>query len=196
MKKLTTLITCLLLGMQLLLACKCEGFKPLSKENLSAYEFIFSGRVVAVSACNEGEQAIVRFAIDTLYRGKAFAETDVRFDCSSSCAMSFAPGERWTIYATYQKYGVGEVSLCSPSRKLITAGTPDFYTDMHNGGTYHTEAAWLAQNLGIIPLNSDSDKKTNTRELIKPKGFDVLWLYLGGAAGVIALFFVLKRFLK
>lgn len=196
MKKLAALIAFACFSALTAYACKCEGFKPLSTETLKPYEFIFSGRVTAVSGCKEGEQATVRFTIDTLFRGKAFAETDVLFDCSSSCAMSFAPGERWTIYATYQKYGVGQVMLCSPSRKLTPAGTPDFYTDMHGGGTYASEAAWLAKNLGIIPLNTDADKTTNTRELIKPKGLESLWLYLGGAAGVVALFFVLKRFLK
>jgi hypothetical protein len=78
----------------------------------------------------------------------------------------------------------------------MPTGTPDFYTDMHGGSTYASETAWLTKNLGIIPLNTDADKTTNTRELIKPKGMQSLWLYLGGAAGVAALFFVLKRFLK
>ncbi|MFN8715267.1 MAG: hypothetical protein ACK5Z2_20635 [Bacteroidota bacterium] len=195
MRTLAVILFLLFVGINTAQACKCTELKPLSKESLDGYELIFSGKVAAVSACTEEGRGTVRFMIDSLFRGKAYVECDVQFDCSSSCAMSFAPGERWTIYATYLKYGSPEVILCSHSRKIPAFGTSDFVTDIR-GASYSAEAQWLAKNLSIIPLNEEKNEIMKPRELIHPEGMSMIWLLGGGIIGVLILFFVLKRFLK
>jgi hypothetical protein len=195
MKTIAVVLLFLFAGINTAKACKCAELKPLSKESLDRYELIFSGKVAAVSACTEEGRGTVRFIIDSLFRGKSYAECDVQFDCASSCAMSFAPGERWTIYATYLKYGSPEVILCSHSRKIPAAGTSDFVTDMR-GASYAVEAQWLAKNLGIIPLNEEKKEIMKPRELLHPERTGMIWLLGGGIVGVLILFFVLKRFLK
>src|SRR6185436_2562869 len=87
-------------------ACDCE-MATVSAESISKYELIFVGKVVAISGCDESAKA--NFAVEKLFRGKCFSATDVEFDCSSDCQMSFVPGQTWIIYATYEKYGEPKV---------------------------------------------------------------------------------------
>lgn len=176
-------------------ACKCDSLQPLSLESLKNYELIFVGHVSSIASCDEEGKARVLFLVDSLFKGKAFAGTEVQFDCSTSCAMSFAPGERWLIYSKYVKYGLAEVHLCSHSRKQVQQGKDD-YAVFTQGNTFEESLKWLSENSGVQVLNSEADLNQPSRELVHPDQQQSIWLVVAGLVMVVILYFAVKRFLR
>ena len=173
-------------------ACDCE-MTGVTMESISAYELIFVGKVVAISGCDKNAKA--NFQVEKLFRGKCFASTDIEFDCSSDCQMSFVPGQTWIIYAKYKKYGQAEVHFCSHSRQQFQAEEKDYNTSVH-GMTYSEELSWLEKNLGEQKLNEKDIESEQHHENLRPEGYAFFWYYGFGLLGLIAIYFITKKFLK
>ncbi len=192
MRTVFNLLLVLFLSSSEAYACKCD-FVPVSMESIKQYELIFYGEVVAISGCDKTAKAT--FTIKELYRGKTFANTQVEFDCSSSCAMNFAPGQTWLIFSTYKKYGEAEVGFCSHSRERFAEGTEDYNASAY-GMSFAEEQEWLKKNLGIQSLNEKSVEAEQHHENIRPGGSQTL-IYLGvGLLAVVLFYFIGRKFLK
>jgi hypothetical protein len=173
-------------------ACDCVS-NPVNLETIKSAELIFMGEVVAISGCDGTAKAT--FSVKELFRGKTFANETVEFDCSSSCQMSFLPGETWLIYATYKKYGESEVNFCSLSRKKFSNESDDYYTATHQMN-FTEEQEWLKKNLGLQQLNEKEPEAEQHHENIRPEGYQMLWYLGGGLLAVIAFYFIGRKFLK
>ena len=173
-------------------ACDCVT-NPVNLETIKSAELIFIGEVVAISGCDITSKAT--FSVKELFRGKTFANETVEFDCSSSCQMSFAPGETWLIYATYKKYGESEVSFCSFSRKKFSNESDDYYTATHQMN-FSEEEAFLKKNLGLQKLNEKEPETEQHHENIRPEGYQILWYLGGGFIALIFFYFIGRKFLK
>ncbi|MDQ3111776.1 MAG: hypothetical protein M3R17_17950 [Bacteroidota bacterium] len=182
----------LLLVSSVAIACKCDT-PPFSADVLKSYELIFTGEVTAISGCDK--TANVTFAVKELYKGKCFANVSVEFDCSSSCQMSFEPGQAWIIFATYKKYGEAEVNLCSHSRRKFVEEKDDFYLQM-SGMTFEETQASLKKNLGVQELNVKAPEAEQHHENIRPGGYETLWYLAAGFIALIAFYFLGRKFLK
>ncbi|CAN5906116.1 hypothetical protein BH11BAC7_BH11BAC7_33720 [soil metagenome] len=173
-------------------ACKCES-QPFTMEGIKQYELIFTGTVVAISGCDKTSKAT--FTVNELYKGKCFENVAVEFDCSSSCGMSFQPGETWIIFATYKKYGEPEVNLCSHSRRKFADEKDDFYLQT-SGLSFIDAATFLKKNLGIHAVNTKNVEAEQHHENIRPDGSQTL-LYLGaGLLALVAFYFLGRKFFK
>ena len=173
-------------------ACDCE-MAGVSMESISSYELIFVGKVVAISGCDENAKA--NFTVEKLFRGKCFASTDIEFDCSTDCQMSFVPGQTWIIYAKYKKYGEAKVHFCGYSRQQFPDESKDYNTAVH-GMKYSEELAWLEKNLGVQKLNEKDIESQQHHENLRPAGYEFFWYYGFGLLGLIAIYFITKKFLK
>lgn len=175
-----------------LFACECT-LGPVTEKSVEPFDFIFAGKVVAVSGCDE--TAKVKFTVSELYRGKSYATTELEFDCSSDCQMSFAPDEEWLIYAHYTGYGQAKVEFCSYSRKKFANPADDFNTVTHQMD-FATEQAWLKHKFGVQKLNEYEIVEQQHHENLKPQGLSMLWVMLAGF-GVLGLFyFIVRKFLR
>jgi hypothetical protein len=172
--------------------CNCTLI-PVSDNAIAPYELIFKGKVLSVSGCDK--TANVTFEIQELYVGKSFATVEIAYDCSSACKMTFAPGETWLVYATYESYGKAKTEYCSHTRMLYPDDENDMNTIGH-GMTFDEEIAWLKKKFGVQELNDESMAVDMHHKNIIPKGYTVLW-YLGiGLVVVVAAYFVGRRFFR
>jgi len=153
-------------------ACECPPLKPFDKEYTSQFDLIFLGTVDSVSPCDKQAKAI--FRVEKLFKGKSFEIAEVYFDCSTSCQMNFAKGEQWIMYTNYAKYGIPEVDFCSRSRRKFTSDSLDYFIATHMLN-FEQEEAQLKDMLGIKTTLQENDAYLQ-HELIKPKGYTLLWL--------------------
>ena len=180
------------LSLQHIFGCVCQ-LVPVSEKAIASSEFIFLGKVIAISGCDKTAKA--SFSVQELFRGKSFANTEIEFDCSSDCQMSFVPGQTWLIYAKYKSYGKAEVEFCGYSRQQFANEKEDYNTPIH-GMTFGEEEIWLKKILGLQSLNVKDPIAEQHHENIRPQGFQVLY-YLGfGFIALIAIYFVGRKFLK
>lgn len=191
MKKLL-LIVLLLAVSGWIRACDCPP-EAVNETTMRSYDFIFSGKVLAVSGCDKDAQ--VTFEIQQLYKGKSYATSSVQFDCLSDCQMSFVPGEEWIIYSDYVLYGQGQVKFCSLSRKKIADAKEDFYNISH-GMDFESEKQMLLNIFGEQKLNVKDPKQEQHHQLIHPEGMQIVWYLAAGLAGLAAFYFLGKKFLK
>jgi hypothetical protein len=174
------------------IACKCDT-TSFTLEGIKRYELIFAGEVTSVSICEQKPKAT--FTVKELYRGKCFDTVSVEFDCSSSCAMSFSPGETWIIFATYEKYGKPEVELCSHSRRKFADEKDDFYFQL-SGISFGDAQAFLKKNLGTQPFSIKTAEEDQHHENIRPKGYEALWYLIAGFVVLFLFYFLGNKFLK
>jgi len=193
MRRLIVFIFLFIFPFQKTFACDCK-MAGVSTESIAKYELIFIGKVVAISGCDD-EKAKVNFSVEKLFRGKCFPATDVKFDCATDCQMSFAPGQTWIIYATYEKYGEPKVHFCSYSRQQFPSEAEDYNTSVH-GMTFSQELTWLEKNLGVQKLNEKDVLMEQHHENIRPQGYDFVWYYVFGLLSLVAIYFITKKFLK
>ena len=191
MKKLL-LILFLIAGSDFVRACDCPS-DSLSEKRIQSYEFIFTGKVVAVSGCDKN--AHVTFEIQELFKGKSFKSASLEFDCLSDCQMSFSPGEEWIIYSNYVSYGTGKIEFCSLSRKKMSSSENDFYTLSH-GLDFESERKKLLSLFGTQEFNIADPKAEMHHELIHPDRFQFVIYLAGGLAGLLLIYFLGKKFLK
>ena len=173
-------------------ACNCS-MDAVSVETIKKFDLIFIGKVAAISGCDK--RAEVSFSVQKLFRGKCFPETALEFDCTSDCQMNFAPGETWIIYANYTAYGKAEVQFCSYSRQQFANEKEDYNTSVH-GMNFTEELNWLTKNLGEQKLNEKDIQAEQHHENLRPQGYWVLFYLGGGLLGLIAFYFLSRKFLR
>ncbi|MEW6469576.1 MAG: hypothetical protein AB1458_11660 [Bacteroidota bacterium] len=170
-------------------ACDCSPAGTISKEQTGEYHIIFTGKVDSV------HKSTVLFSIHELYKGKSGKNAWLSFDDSSDCRMSFAKGEEWIIYARYTRFGEPGVEFCSRSRKKPAEGEQDLYV-VSNRSTFAEEADYLEKNLGLQAFGKEREQDPfPERELLKPKGYTILWLFLGSLPILVLFYILLKKFL-
>ncbi|HSH66789.1 MAG TPA: hypothetical protein VLB84_13585 [Bacteroidia bacterium] len=163
------------------IACECPPVKPISHELTKAYDVIFSGTVDSVSVCPSDGISSAYFTIYELYKGNVKQHQAVQFDCISSCMMSFEKNDSWIIYATYQRFDVVSVKLCSPSRKQFQSTEQDFYLATAKR-SFDEERDFLRTDLGIQSFVTDEDWNKNQKEFRphneQPSGMNKIFLLL------------------
>jgi len=171
-------------------ACDCPPIGKINKEQFDLYEVIFEGKVDSVS------KNCIWFEIITLNKGSSLQKVKLFFDDSTDCRMSFAKDEVWIIYSNYVKFGELAVNFCSRSRKKPENGSADLFT-VSNQNTYDEELTYLKQNLGVKPVKEKREEDNfPERELIRPKGWTVIWLFLASLVFFIVFYFISKRIFK
>ena len=171
-------------------SCDCPPVGKISKEQFDLYDVIFEGKADSVFKNSAW------FSINTLHKGNSTRKIKIFFDDSTDCRMSFAKGEDWIIYSNYIKFGVLAVNFCSRSRKKPETGKADLFA-ISNESSYDDEELFLKQNLGITPFKKEREKDNfPERELIRPKGWMVIWLLLASLVFFIAFYFLSKRIFK
>lgn len=192
MHKIITYLFLLLFGQQLL-ACQCEVLPSHTIDNLKKYDVIFTGRVLAVS--ENGVESKAHFIVNSVFQGGLYKEVDVQYDAESDCAMSFAPGETWTIYGSWAKYGLPLTGICTHSRKKPAAGEQDIYLGQGRA-SWDAEQKYLTDSLGVKKFLDPADFKDMGHKNIIPDGTQAL-VYLGlGLGGLGVIFLVVKRIFR
>jgi hypothetical protein len=174
-------------------ACQCEELPALTKQMVLKYDVVFTGRVQAVS--DNGKESKAHFIVSEVYNGGLYKEIDVQFDSESDCGMSFVPGETWTIYGSWVRYGIPITDFCTHSRKMPMKGEQDFYT-AQGRGTWDNEISFLKDSLGAKKFLDPDDFKDQSHKNELPNATEAL-LYLGfGLGGLGAIFLVVKRIFR
>ena len=177
------------------MACKCRSLPPINKEEAKQYDVIFYGKVDSVGTCNEKGIAIAYFTIEELYKGSSKQKTQINFDCTSDCLMSFAKGDEWLIYGKYQRFDQISVSLCDHNRKKARAGEQDFYETALQR-TFDQEKDFLKTELGTHLFLQD-EKWNKEQEELKPRneqpsGMSKIYLLLS-SFGVMIIIYIITR---
>ena len=171
-------------------ACDCPPVGKISKEQFDLYEVIFEGKVDSVF------KNCAWFDIITLNKGSSLQNVKLFFDDSTDCRMSFAKGETWIIYSNYIKFSELAVNFCSRSRKKPEDGKADLYA-VSNQSTFDEELTYLKQNLGVKPVKGKKEEDNfPERELIRPKGWTVIWLFIASLIFFIVFYFISKRIFR
>jgi hypothetical protein len=188
------LLFILILQSAWLMACECPPLKPISKELANDYDIIFLGKVDSVSATTDGISSAY-FTVEELYKGRAGKHLAVDFDGVSACMMSFAKNEEWIIYASYQRFDVVSVKLCSHSRKQVNASEQDFYAAAAQR-TFAQEQDFLKSAFGIQPFIEKEAWNKEQQDLKprneQPSAMNKLWLLLI-SFGAMILIYILTR---
>jgi len=181
---------------ELIFACECPPIKPSSEEIFKNYDAIFMGKVDSVSACSSHGTSTAYFFINELYKGSVQQHLKVTFDCSSDCMMSFSKDEEWIMYATFQRFDLLVVNLCSHSRKLFTDASQDYY-QIAAQRTFEEEKQFLKSALGIhsfaqndIQSQQQTDIKSDNEQ---PSGINKLWLLLISFATMAIVYFITRN---
>jgi hypothetical protein len=171
-------------------ACRCKEHPPLDKTACLVYDFIGQVQLDSVSTCVAGFST-AWFKIKKLYQGQSLEKNELRFDCSSDCAMSLAKGEEWLVYATYYKYGKLSLDFCSRSRKKILEG--DDYYASQNKMSYADELNQLKTLLGEKTIAQKESDSNAQRVLIQPTAYWKLWLLLISMVVLYVIFYLIKK---
>ena len=177
-------------------ACICDPLDKATKEKADQYDVIFTGKIDSVGAC-VGSRSIVYFTIDQLFRGESPKNIRVNIDCVTSCRMRMTAGEVWIVYSNYEQFGDLRATSCGRSRKYSPALSDDEGL-ARTGTTYGEELKFLQDVYGAQPLQASERETVDElkRELIKPKGMQVIWLLLASLAGMLVIWYVVKKVLK
>ena len=178
-------------------SCDCPPINKIDSEKLKEYNIVFYGTIKAISPCATNGLSIATFAIEEIYKGELEQTTQLTFDCSSSCMMSFAIDEKWLIYANYKKFEVQSVHFCEHSRKYISNENQDAYAIAISQQTFEEEKKYLQSALGIQPF-AIKNKLNAQQSLLKPhneqpSGFSKILLLLFSFVIMIVIFFVSKK---
>ena len=138
----------------------------------------------------------VYFTIQELYKGNVEQEVDVNFDALTSCMMSFSEGEKWLIYANFQRFDDLEVSICGHSRKSFKNTEQDYY-QLTAGRTFEEERLFLKELLSVqsfkIPTEIINLQNNYRPHNIQPSAINKLWLLSISFLVMIIVFFVTKK---
>jgi hypothetical protein len=188
------LLFILLLQSAWLKACECPPLIPINNELTKTYDIIFMGKVDSVSAAIDGISTAY-FRVEELYKGHAGKHVAVDFDGVSACMMSFAKNEEWIIYASYQRFDVISVKLCSHSRKQVNASEQDVYAAAAQR-TFEQESEFLKNMFGIQPFIEKEAWNKEQQDLKprneQPSARNKLVLLLV-SFGVMILIYILTR---
>jgi hypothetical protein len=192
MKQLAVIFFLLMFSVQSAFACKCAELPALTREAVDAYDVVFVGKVIAVSP---GEESRVKFSVSALYKGEIFQEVELKFDSETSCAMSFAPGETWAIYANWsEQFNVASVQLCSYSRRLPVQGEQDYYT-FGERSSFAAEQQFLNDSIGVREFKKPQGQDMGHRNQL-PDPTQAIVYTICGFLGLAAIFYFVRRMFK
>ena len=176
-------------------ACDCATQKTFNKENIvSTYKIAFLGKVKALT--NHDGRPFIRFEVIEPFIGKIQKETEL-LDPNSDCSIGFAVGEEWLVYGNYHEFGIAETNICTRSRKHFANDSLDYFkTTFHS--SYAEDKEYLEKNFGVQPYleKNKEEELLSHRELIKPKGFEMVWMILIGTVFLTIFSFVFKKYFK
>lgn len=180
-------------------ACDCVAKKDLTIVECRKFDVILSGIVDSVALCNKGK-AITFMQVNEVYKGDIANRFHFDFDCESSCQMSFAKGEQWLIYATYNpELKVYEVNFCDRNRKYFQKNSDDYYATSL-GINWKDEIDFLKKNIGLKPnvaqSESSSSKDITQRENQLGTGKNNLVLLLISALLFLLIYFFVTKKIK
>jgi hypothetical protein len=194
-RHLFTVILSLVLCPFFSFSCNCPDAKPVTKELVSErYPVVFYGKVLSFRD-HEGKFQ-VRFQVIEPYVGKLPKEIEIT-DPNSDCSLGFGEGQTWIIYARYWKFGMAGTDMCSPSRKQFEKETDDYNISLR-GTRFSEEREFLKKNFGVQPFLSKTKEEEllSQRELIKPKGYGMVWLVLAGTLCLGLFYFLFNKLFK
>jgi len=199
-----TLLICLLVNVGSF-ACNCETNLPkISKEETDKYSLIFTGYIRRLIHQENGDFA--EFTVDIPYKGLVPRDIKVSYDNVTSCKMPFYEGDQWLIYARRDSITkIWSVNYCERNRKFPEGDEIDNYT-VYSGITLKEELNFLARNYStgqvvgqdtitmiedekkiVIDARRDMDHGTPRQRII---------LLICSLAGMIIIYFIIRRFLK
>lgn len=190
----TVIAVLLLLSFDKIVACNCPPISKPDSAVYATYDVIFVGTVKSVGPCYKG-MSEVTMVVRSLHKGKLFAETPLKADCETDCQMSFAEGEEWIIYGTYESYGVPMVELCSHSRRKFVAGEIDHMAEVM-GMTYADQLSSLQRELPSREVVPEQAKNRTTHYNERPERKQILIYTLVGLVFVVLAYVVARRWLK
>lgn len=160
---------------------------------------IFTGKVDSVGIC-AGKTSTVWLKVKKIYKGETIRRIPVSFDCVTSCRMQFMIGDEWLIYGEWLKYGHLTVEFCSRTRKHADSVNED-YGIAQSGITYSEEITFLDNTYEVKKEEAQLEKeviepKLLERNLIKPKGTEVIWLLVISLGVMLAGWLLFKKFWK
>jgi hypothetical protein len=177
-------------------ACDCGAFPPLTKEIFKTNnpkQVVFKGKVLSIAPCNELGECV--FMVEALFSGTATRHLSAVYDCSSSCQMTFSPGEEWIIYGEYLQLEKIKIEFCSRSRKMNQLANTEA-DKIAYGLTSTEEFEWLKQNIGTKPLKESAVNHELAHKNEKPSPTTKIILLIV-SMGFMAFFILFsRRFLK
>ncbi|MBL0048448.1 MAG: hypothetical protein IPP32_10180 [Bacteroidetes bacterium] len=145
------LLNFVLLQFASLLACDCKQQSPLTIVECIKFDAILQCKIDSVSSCNT--RSIAYTQVIEVYKGVQHGAVQLSFDCSSSCQMSFAKGERWLVYGKLNALHQLEVNFCDRNRKYFAAAKDDYFA-VNTGLSFEDEIAYLKKNIGFKVKNA------------------------------------------
>jgi hypothetical protein len=170
--------------------CNCLPLGPFSNKDTSAYAVIFQADINSVEVIDGVGKASI--TVSELYKGQVDRNVQLQFATSDTCPMNILAGERWLIYGEYFQVKSILVEACGRSRKFFKDLKADFNT-LNTGQTFDEEIISVKSLLTVKNIN---EPQMSGRELIKPKGYTLLFLMIFSLVGFLMIWFILKRFLK
>ena|ERR1051326_3846690 len=176
-------------------ACDCPDAKPLGKEFIRQnYPVVFYGKVLSMG--DHDGKFFVKFKVIEPYIGKLTEELEI-VDPNSDCSPGFGEGQEWLIYARYVEYGKPGTNICTPSRKFFSNEKDDFNVAVRKT-TFSDDRELLRREFGVQPffVKDAEQELLSKRELIKPKGYGMVWMVLIGTFVLALFYYLFNKFFK
>jgi hypothetical protein len=170
--------------------CNCLPLGPFSVKDTGAYAVIFQADINSVEVIDGVGKASI--TVSELYKGQVDKNIQLQFETSDTCPMPILAGERWLIYGEYFQVKTILIEACGRSRKFYRDLKADFNT-LNTGQTFDEEVMSIKSILSVKSIN---ETQMSGRELIKPKGYTLLFLVVFSLFGFLLMWFILKKFLK
>ncbi|MCC7303240.1 MAG: hypothetical protein IT233_11420 [Bacteroidia bacterium] len=174
-------------------SCDCPTEIPF-RNALNQYDLIFRGKVT--DTLSNGTQGVAVFQPLAIYKGHPEERIRIKYDATSSCLMSFSPGEEWIIYASTDPYNRNAVHFCGHSRKYLSSAVAEDHYFPIRKCSFREEDSILLALLGppsVIKKNVDPVKQ---RELRHPGRGTAIWYILAAMPVLIIAWFLLKKHLR
>lgn len=158
--------------------------KKLTKEQCAYYSVIALGTVQSVGLC-EGETQKAVIEIDELYKGRTNRTSEIIMDCSETCPIQLASGERWLFFL--EKNNAQELVLhtCTYSRKKMPEEIQQFDDEVF--GMTFSETKNFLRNTFDVNAYYQNDLKPRSYEKVSGKQA-VVFIAIGLVAMLIGYF--------
>jgi hypothetical protein len=170
--------------------CNCPPLGPYSQSDANKYQVICEANVLSVDV--QDKSILAKLSIKTLFKGQLDQRVDLILDKNDVCPIDINAGERWLIYGGYYQVKSLYFDPCSRSRKYFPDIKADFYA-ISTGQSYDEELRSVQFDFSE---KSVSENAISGRELIKPKGKELIALVAFSLLGFLLIWFIVKRFLK
>ncbi len=170
--------------------CNCIPLGPFTANDTNKAAVIFQCDINTVEVIDGVGK--VTATIHELYKGQVDRQVQLQFTSSDTCSIAIAPGDRWLIYGEYYQVKTILLTACSRSRKFFRDQKADFYA-INTGQNFDEEVEALKTILSVKPI---LEAQMSGRELIKPKGYTLIFLVAFSCIGFLLIWFILKKFLK